>query len=185
MVTAVEHGSLERFRDAASTIRDRAALGGVPEEALLDPPPPGRLWIVGASEVLALQLRFLLEELGVDTRFLDRAPTEAEWAEAGSTAQAVLVDIWVDHGRCVDALPCLLDTARQHRRGLIVVSDVAQDAAMGVIDDVWQLFRPLRRLCLHEALCWAFGPARRERATAPAGCRRSRPTALRPASTPC
>jgi signal transduction histidine kinase/CheY-like chemotaxis protein len=133
--------------------------------------PAGRLWVVGASAPLALQLRAMLSEAGVDARFLDRPPHEAEWAAwaawadgtegaahaAGhARAQALLVDTWVGHGHCVDLLPAILDKARRCGRRVIVVSSVAQDAAFGMVDGAWQVFRPPSQDSLHEALAWAL-----------------------------
>ena len=126
------------------------------EERLREPLPAGQLWVVGASAPLEAQLRFMLGEMGVDTRFADRQPSEAEWAGAGLAAQAVLVDTWVGHGRCIDLLPAILDNAKRSGWRVIVISSVAQDAAIGTLDGVWQVFRPPSRDSLREALAWAF-----------------------------
>jgi CheY-like chemotaxis protein len=126
------------------------------EHRLPERPPPGRLWVIGASAPLATQLRFIFTDMEVDARFIDRLPTEAEWAESGAPAQAMMVDIWVGHGRCVGLLPDVLETVRRDGRRVIVVNNVAQDAALGVLDDVWQVFRPPRWASLREALGWAF-----------------------------
>lgn len=118
--------------------------------------PTGRLWVVGASAPLELQLRGLLGELGVDARFLNRPPSDQEWADAGTKGQALMIDTWVGHGRCVALLPEILEEARRRDRRVIVVSSVAQDAAFGALEDVWQVFRPPGRETLREALAWAF-----------------------------
>jgi CheY-like chemotaxis protein len=126
------------------------------EERLAEPPPAGRLWVVGASSPLEVLLRFMMRELGVEARFIDRLPSEAEWADGRELAQAFLVDTWVGHGHCIELLPGILDHARQHESRVIVMCSVAQDAAFGVLEDVWQLFRPPSRDSLREALAWAF-----------------------------
>ena len=118
--------------------------------------PAGHLWVVGASAPLETQLRFMLHEMGVAARFLDRPPNGPEWTDTGPVVQAVLVDTWVGHGRCVELLPAILEDARQAGRRVIVVSSVAQDAAFGTLEDVWQVFRPPSRDSLREALAWAF-----------------------------
>jgi hypothetical protein len=139
------------------------------DEVLPYKPPPGRLWVVGASAALATQLRFILGEMEVDARFVDGPPSADDWAAAeGEDAprQALLVDTWTGHGRCVEQVPEILDKARRAGRRVIVVNSVAQDAAFGVLDDVWQVFRPPSWDALQEALAWAFGnpadPARGE-----------------------
>ncbi len=119
-------------------------------------PMSGHLWVVGASAPLERQLSQLLTEMGLSVRFLDRMPSEEERAGRGTIAQAILVDAWVGHGRCLDLLPDILADTRVKRRRLIVANSVAQDAAFGSIDDIWQLFRPLSRRSLGEALEWAF-----------------------------
>ncbi|MEP7296080.1 MAG: ATP-binding protein [Burkholderiales bacterium] len=150
------------------------ALTDSAEHRLPERPPPGRLWVIGASAPLATQLRFIFTDMEIDARFIDRLPTEAEWAEDGAPAQALMVDIWVGHGRCVELLPEVLDAVRRNGRRVIVINNVAQDAALGVLDDVWQVFRPPRWTSLREALTWAFSGTSHDAPLRPA-----RPTALR------
>jgi two-component system, NarL family, sensor histidine kinase BarA len=118
--------------------------------------PPGRLLVLGASAPLELQLRSLLGELNVDARFAVGPPHGAEPSDEPAAVQATLVDAWIGHGQCVDALPSIMDDARRNGSRVIVVSSIAQDAAFGALDDVWQLFRPLSREALREALAWSF-----------------------------
>ena len=130
------------------------------DEVMPYKPPPGRLWVVGASAPLATQLRFILGEMGVDARFVDGPPSPEDWDSRqgqDTPRQALLLDTWSGHGRCVDQVPRMLDEARQAGRRVIVVNSVAQDAAFGVLDDVWQVFRPPSWDALQEALSWAFG----------------------------
>jgi CheY-like chemotaxis protein len=144
------------------------------DEVLPYKPPPGRLWVVGASAPLATQLRFILGEMGVDSRFVDSPPGPDDWAaQAGQDTprQALLLDTWSGHGRCVDQVPRMLDEARQAGRRVIVVNSVAQDAAFGVLDDVWQVFRPPSWDALQEALSWAFGHSADPAAGQPAAAR--------------
>lgn len=132
---------------------DPAADGGL---ARPEKPPPGRVWVVGASAPLQIQLEFLLGEMDVDARFVDHLPSAAEWSEGASQPQAIMIDAWVGHGRRVDLLPSLLGGLGDINRRVIVINSVAQDAALGVFDAVWQLFRPPRWISMREALLWAF-----------------------------
>lgn len=121
--------------------------------------PAGRLWVVGASAPLALQLRAFFDGSAVDARFLDRLPFDHEWAGPGDTGgahEAVLVDVWAGHGGCATQLPALLDAARRHGRQVIAVNPLGDDAAPEVQDGMWQAFRPLRWAALRDALAWAF-----------------------------
>ena len=120
------------------------------------PLPTGRVWVVGASGPLEAQLRFLFGEMAVDARFLDRPPREDEWADADAVGQVLMVDTWAGHGRCVERLPDILDEARRRGRRVIVVNSVAQDAAFGMLEDMWQMFRPPSQDSLREALAWGF-----------------------------
>ncbi|MEO8279507.1 MAG: ATP-binding protein [Ideonella sp.] len=127
------------------------ASAGTPEK-----PPPGRVWVVGASAPLQIQLQFLLNAMGTGCRFVDHLPSEAEWAQGAVQSQAIMIDAWVGHGRCVDLLPAILGGVRDINRRVIVINSVAQDAALGVFDAVWQVFRPPRWNAMREALTWAF-----------------------------
>jgi len=134
-----------------------AAPPGAGTELPLPPVPGGRLWVLGASHALETQLRYLLGEMGVDLRFVDALPSPAEWAQDGPSAQALLIDIWVGHGRCAEQFPALREAARRQGWRVLVIGSVAQDAALGVLDDVWQVYRPPSRSALQEAFEWAFG----------------------------
>lgn len=130
-------------------------------------PPPGRLWVIGASAALQTQLAFLLGEMQTEVRFVDHVPDDAEWNDGGTLPQALMIDAWVGHGRCVDLLPAILEGVHDAGRHVIVINSVAQDAALGVFDAVWQVFRPPRWHSMREALAWAFS-AQAEGAAPPA-----------------
>ena len=151
-----------------------APMGAGDDDRARDLPHAGRLWVLGASEPLEEQLRFLLGELDVEARFVDRWPGPTEWEqrghrEAGAVPRAVLVDIWIGHGRCAEQLSAVLEMARQTGTRVIAVNSVAQDAALGVLEDVWQVFRPPNIESLREALDWAFGPSALAAPKLPAG----------------
>jgi signal transduction histidine kinase/CheY-like chemotaxis protein len=133
-----------------------AVAPAVPVARPARPAVAGLLWVIGASQPLQRQLASLLAELGTQVRFVAQPPDEALWRQGAAQPQALMVDIGFGDHAASAPLPALMGDARRLGRRLILVSNVAQDAAFGTLEDVWQLFRPPNLEALAESLAWAF-----------------------------
>lgn len=123
--------------------------------------PDQSLVVLGASPSLAVKLHVLLTEMRIHALFSNSAPMppskQSRGEFEGLRPTVYILDAWPGHGSCLGALPTLLSQARQGVAKLILVCDVAHESTIDMPDSVLQLFRPLRREHLHNALVWAYG----------------------------